>query len=297
MLAGAPPPSPSRLIPVLPSGRCRRTRSSAGAPCRSAPSSRGGPGWRRRCGSAGGRACLSAQLPSASRGRTRSSSRAAASERFMAGRPLPSPAGSARGSAHADERPRWIHEVNPSQDFCNRAMPIHSRMTHDFAFSGLIACARCGCSVVGEIKKQKYIHYHRTGYADKCRGEPATCRRKYVREEVLEQQFTAMLGQLRFNDEVLDWVREALHASHADKGRASKAAIARLQAEHARLGERISATCVDKLDGSYGGRVPWGTAGQVARRATPSSAGHRAPAGRREAAAAELRAIERHPRG
>ena len=30
------------------------------------------------------------------------------------------------------------------------------------------------------------------------RGEPASCRRKYVREELLEQQFTSMLGRLRF---------------------------------------------------------------------------------------------------
>ena len=129
----------------------------------------------------------------------------------------------------------------------------HRRMTHDFAFSGLIACGRCGCSVVGEIKKQKYIYYHCTGYADKCRGEPATCRRKYVREEVLEQQFTAMLGQLRFDDEVLEWVREALHASHADERHEHEEAIKRLQAEHRRLGERISAMYIDKLDGRIGG--------------------------------------------
>ena len=129
----------------------------------------------------------------------------------------------------------------------------HRRMRHDFAFSGLIACARCGCSVVGEIKKQKYIYYHCTGYADKCRGEPASCRRKYVREEVLEQQFTTVLGRLRFDDEVLEWVREALHASHADERRVHEEAIARLQAEHARLGERISAMYVDKLDGKITG--------------------------------------------
>jgi DNA invertase Pin-like site-specific DNA recombinase len=129
----------------------------------------------------------------------------------------------------------------------------HRRMTHDFAFSGLIACARCGCSVVGEIKKQKYIYYHCTGYADKCRGEPASCRRKYVREEVLEQKFTAMLGQLRFDDEVLDWVREALQASHADERHEHEEAIKRLQAEHRRLGERISTMYIDKLDGKIGG--------------------------------------------
>ena len=107
--------------------------------------------------------------------------------------------------------------------------------------------------MVGEIKKQKHIYYHGTGYVDKCRGEPAACRRTYVREEVLEQQFTAMLGRLRFDDEVLQWVREALHASHADVRHEHEEAIARLQAEHARLGERISAMYVDKRDGKIGG--------------------------------------------
>jgi site-specific DNA recombinase len=125
----------------------------------------------------------------------------------------------------------------------------HRRMTHDFAFSGLIACLKCGCSVVGEIKKQRYVYYHCTGYADKCRGNPATCRRKYVREQVLEQQFTNLLGQLHFDDEVLSWVQEALHASHADKRREQEEAIARLRAEYDRLQRRLDAMYVDKLDG------------------------------------------------
>ena len=125
----------------------------------------------------------------------------------------------------------------------------HRRMTHDFAFSGLIACAKCGCSVVGEIKKQRYVYYHCTGYADKCQGNPASCRRRYVREEVLESQFTALLGRLQFDDEVLAWVREALRASHADERREHGEAIRRLQAEHQRLGNRINAMYLDKLDG------------------------------------------------
>jgi site-specific DNA recombinase len=81
----------------------------------------------------------------------------------------------------------------------------HPRMTHHFAFSGLLAYCKCGCSVVGEIKKQRYVYYQ-------CRGAPATCRRKYVREEVLEAQFTELLGWLGFDDEVLARVREALQA-------------------------------------------------------------------------------------
>jgi site-specific DNA recombinase len=129
----------------------------------------------------------------------------------------------------------------------------HRRMTHDFAFSGLIACAKCRCSVVGEIKKQRYVYYHCTGYADKCQGNPASCRRHYLREEVLEQQFTELLGRLQFDDEVLAWVREALHASHADERHEHEEAIRRLQAEHKRLGDRINAMYLDKLDGRVDG--------------------------------------------
>src|SRR5262245_18794457 len=123
------------------------------------------------------------------------------------------------------------------------------RGKRDFAFSGLMACGQCGCAVVGEIKKQRYVYYHCTGYAERCRGNPASCRRKYVREEVLEAQFTELLGRLKFDDEVLDWVREALHASHADERREHATAIRRHQAEHKRLDERIHAMYVDKLDG------------------------------------------------
>jgi site-specific DNA recombinase len=119
----------------------------------------------------------------------------------------------------------------------------------DFAFSGLIACHACGCAVVGEIKKERYVYYHCTGYADKCQENPASCRRKYVREEALEAQFTELLGRLRFDDEVLGWVRDALHASHADERREHEEAIKRLEAEATRLNDRIHAMYVDKLDG------------------------------------------------
>ncbi len=119
----------------------------------------------------------------------------------------------------------------------------HRRAKHDFAFSGLIACGHCGCSLVGEIKKQRYIYYHCTGYKGKC-DEP------YVREEVLEERFGALLGRLAFDDEVLDWVRDALHESHADERCEHEAAIKRLRAEYDRLQNRIHAAYVDKLDGT-----------------------------------------------
>ncbi|WP_334414633.1 recombinase family protein [Bradyrhizobium sp. AZCC 1588] len=116
----------------------------------------------------------------------------------------------------------------------------------DFAFSGLIKCGHCGCALVGELKKKRYVYYHCTGYKGKC-PEP------YVREEVVSEQFSALLGRLSFGDEVLSWVRTALLESHADEQKEHEAAIGRLQGEYDRLRHRLHAMYVDKLDGRIDG--------------------------------------------
>jgi len=58
-----------------------------------------------------------------------------------------------------------------------------------------------------------------------------------------------LLGRLKFDDEVLEWVRDALHASNADERREHEEAIRRHQTEFKRLQDRINAMYVDKLDG------------------------------------------------
>ena len=123
-----------------------------------------------------------------------------------------------------------------------RNVKRQKRMKHSFAFSGLIACGHCGCSLVGEMKKGRYTYYHCTGFKGKC-PEP------YVREEVLEKAFSSTLGTLHFDTEILDWVRQALRESHVDERREHEEAIVRLQIEYNRLQSRIDAMYVDKLDG------------------------------------------------
>jgi len=111
-----------------------------------------------------------------------------------------------------------------------------------FAFSGLITCGHCGCALVGEIKKGRYVYYHCTGYKGKC-PEP------YVRQEVLEERFSEQMDRLSFDADFLKWVREALCESHSDELREHEAAIARHQTEYDRLQIRLHAMYVDKLDG------------------------------------------------
>jgi site-specific DNA recombinase len=117
------------------------------------------------------------------------------------------------------------------------------RSKHQFAFSGLLTCGHCGCALVGEIKKQRYVYYHCTGYRGKCPE-------RYVREEVLEAEFSRLLDRLSFDGEMLDWVRDALHESHAAQRTDQESAVARLQLEYDRLQKRLHAMYVDKLDGS-----------------------------------------------
>ena len=81
-------------------------------------------------------------------------------------------------------------------------------------------------------------------------SNPASCRRKYVRAGSNSKRSSPNCsGGFAFDDEVLEWVRDALHASHADERREHEEAIKRHQAEHKRLQDRINAMYVDKLDG------------------------------------------------
>jgi hypothetical protein len=53
-----------------------------------------------------------------------------------------------------------------------RSSKRHRKGKHDFPFSGLISCGHCGCSLVGDIKKGKYIYYRCTGHRGKCPDRP-----------------------------------------------------------------------------------------------------------------------------
>ncbi len=128
------------------------------------------------------------------------------------------------------------------QDILTGRPGKHRRCQREFAFTGLITCGHCGCALTAEVKKGRYIYYHCTGFRGKC-AEP------YVREEVLEQKFTELLGGLRLDPDILEWVAEALRQSHAEAQRFHSEAISRLQEEHGTLQRRIDAMYVDKLDG------------------------------------------------
>jgi hypothetical protein len=79
---------------------------------------------------------------------------------------------------------RGSHEPTVGRELWERVQEVldarHAKKLrvakHNFAFSGLITCGHCGCALVGEIKKGRYIYYHCTGYKGKY-DEPTSVRK------------------------------------------------------------------------------------------------------------------------
>ena len=95
--------------------------------------------------------------------------------------------------------------------------------------------------MTAEIKKEKHIYYHCTGYRGRC-GEP------YVRQEVLESQFEASLRRLHVDQEIFDLIRRASLECRDDEQREREQTVARSRNEADRLQQRIDTLYVDRLD-------------------------------------------------
>ncbi len=126
--------------------------------------------------------------------------------------------------------------------FDRRAETKQHRIKHDFAFTGFVRCGHCGCGLVGELKKQKYVYYHCTGYRGKC-GEP------YTREEAVQDQFAAALKELVTPLGILKWLQESVCESDLNEHAARDKEVARLGEQQRRLGAKLDVLYDDRLEG------------------------------------------------
>lgn len=151
---------------------------------------------------------------------------------------------------YAGKTYQGVHEPLVTREIWERVQEIlegrhqkkHRKVTHDFAFSGLVSCGHCGCSLVGEVKKARYVYYHCTGYRGKC-AEP------YTREEHLKQEFAKGLRELVIPSATLNWLQEELVTSDGNERAAREQALRRDQTELDRLQNRLNVLYDDRLDG------------------------------------------------
>jgi site-specific DNA recombinase len=106
----------------------------------------------------------------------------------------------------------------------------------------LVRCGHCGCTLVAEVKKGRYVYYHCTGHRGKC-PEP------YTREELLVEQFARHLGELLVLPEVTEWLQATYVHSDLTERAARERAIAQHEAQYERLEARMETLYTDRLDG------------------------------------------------
>jgi site-specific DNA recombinase len=124
----------------------------------------------------------------------------------------------------------------------HRVKTKQHRIKRDFAFTGMVRCGHCGCSLVGELKKEKYVYYHCTGHRGKC-PEP------YTREEAMQDQFGASLRELVIPAGVLTWLQEAVLESDLNERGARDREVQRLEEQHRRVQTKLEAIYEDRLEG------------------------------------------------
>ncbi|MCJ7656730.1 MAG: recombinase family protein, partial [Candidatus Atribacteria bacterium] len=112
---------------------------------------------------------------------------------------------------------------------------------HNFAFSGLLTCTKCGCTITAEIKKNKYVYYHCTNYKGKCR-------KKFIREEYLAEKLGELVKNIKIEPKIINWLKEALLMSHQDEKEYHDSQIKSLQEQYNKLQHRLDKIYIDKLD-------------------------------------------------
>lgn len=115
---------------------------------------------------------------------------------------------------------------------------------HHFLFSGLMVCPKCGSSIVGQIKKGKYIYY---SCSDKTKGCPNN--KIYVRQETIEKVFEQAIKKINITTEQKESFVIALKESHKDEKEYFAEQIESYRKRCDILQARINKLYTDKLDG------------------------------------------------
>ena len=113
--------------------------------------------------------------------------------------------------------------------------------TRAFSYSGMLVCGHCECSLVGELKKGRYVYYHCTGNRGKC-GDP------YTREEVIEQRLADGLRELVIPPTIVGWMKTELLESDQTERAARAQLLRRDHTELQQLQARLEVLYEDRLD-------------------------------------------------
>lgn len=118
------------------------------------------------------------------------------------------------------------------------------KKNYDFAYTGLIRCAHCGCRLTAEFKKGKYIYYHCTG------NRGGECKRDYINEVKIDKSISEILKLIIIPQELRERISNELKIVHEKKNGYSKDVKASIIRQIRVLENRIEEAFTLKLDGN-----------------------------------------------
>lgn len=136
-----------------------------------------------------------------------------------------------------------------------------------FAFNNLVVCGKCGCKVLGEIKKKRFIYYHCTFSKGRHDGWG------YVPENRIAHLFEPSVKAVTLDAETVDWLKDALREADTKSQGLRENRIASLQKELERVNQRLSRLYDARFDGELdeeASRSKKPNTGRILRKLRPS---------------------------
>jgi len=148
------------------------------------------------------------------------------------------------GKEYEGDHPPLVSEdlFQRVQEALNEGHHGVERRKRTFAYTGLITCAHCGCSITAGLHKRKYVYY-------RCTGARGDCEPQLIREDRLEELLGGLVQAVQIDEEVVSWAIAALRESHGEEQAYHDAQVDRLQSEVKRLQRRLDQAYEDRLDG------------------------------------------------
>ena len=114
-------------------------------------------------------------------------------------------------------------------------------------YGGLMHCGDCGCTIVGEIKKNKYIYYHCNFGKGKDKCSQSTL--KWVKQKEIDQQILGAIKNIQITPEHKEWIIKAIKHINEKQTNISSDKLKTFQAEIEKNKNRLQEIYMDKLEG------------------------------------------------
>ncbi|MHC4270221.1 MAG: recombinase family protein [Planctomycetota bacterium] len=107
---------------------------------------------------------------------------------------------------------------------------------HEFAFTGLMKCAECGCFVTAEEQYNRYgyhyIYYH-------CTKKRRQCSQRYVEIKQLERQIQEVLERISLPQNFIEWAFKYLDGLDVEESKLKKSASTSIEKEQKEVEKNI----------------------------------------------------------